>query len=92
MAQIIRNREGKIAAGLLILFIIAMNPPVVYIANSATTTLGMGTLWLYAVAWGMFAIIVLLWAAKHDAFSLTEEQVPPELRRTEDVDLSTGDS
>jgi len=92
MSRIIRNREGKIAAALLAVFVVAMNPPVVYVANSATTTFGLGTLWLYAVVWGLFAIGVLVWAAKHDAFSLTEAQVPPELRRDEEVDLVEGES
>lgn len=91
MSQIIRNKQGKIAAVLLVVFIIAMNPPVIYVANSPTTTLGLGTLWLYTVVWGLFAIGVLVWAAKHDAFSLTEEQIPPELRREDDVDLVEGD-
>jgi hypothetical protein len=80
MTQIIQNRQGVIALILLTVFIIAMNPPVVYIADQATTTFGLGTLWLYAVGWGLFAISVLLWAAKNDAFGLTQADVPPELR------------
>lgn len=92
MTRIIRNRQGKIAAVLLGIFVVAMNPPTVYAANRATTTFGIGTLWLYAVAWGLFAIAVLVWAAKHDAFSLTEAQVPPELRDDEDVELAGGDA
>lgn len=84
MARIIKNREGKIATVLLAVFVVAMNPPVVYVANSATTTFGIGTLYLYAIAWGLFAIGVLVWAAKNNAFALTEEEVPPELRKSDD--------
>jgi hypothetical protein len=91
MARIIKNREGKIATVLLTVFVVAMNPPVVYVANSATTTFGIGTLYLYAIAWGLFAIGVLVWAAKNNAFALTEEEVPPELRQSDDVDVTGGD-
>lgn len=91
MTRIIKNREGKIATALLAVFVVAMNPPVVYVANSATTTFGIGTLYLYAIAWGLFAIGVLVWAAKNNAYALTEEEVPPELRESEDIDIAGGD-
>lgn len=91
MVRIIKSREGWIVTALLAVFVVAMNPPVMYVANSATTTFGIGTLYLYAVAWGLFAIGVLVWAAKNDAYALTEEEIPPELREDEDVDPTGGD-
>lgn len=86
MGRIIRNRTGWIATSLLAMFVVAMNPPVVYMVNSATTTFGIGTLYLYAIVWALFAISVLVWAAKNDAYVLTEKEIPPELREREDTD------
>lgn len=91
MVLVPKTREGKIAGALLLVFFIAMNPPVVYVANEATTVGGWGLLYVWVVVWGVFAILALLWAARNDAFGLTEEQVPPEIRQQEDVVTGGGD-
>lgn len=78
--------EGKIAAVLLLVFFLALNPPLVYLANRQTLVLGFAPLYLWAVAWGLFGTGVLVWAAWRDAFALTPDQVPPELRDEADVE------
>lgn len=79
------STDGKIATVLLVAFFIAMNPPVVYLANDQTTVLGVAPLYLWAVAWGLFGTVVLVVAAWRDAFSLTPDQVPPEIRDRTDT-------
>lgn len=80
MSVLPQSKDGKIAVVLLAVFFIALNPPVVYLANSQELVLGMAPLYLWAVIWGTFGTTVLLWAAWRDAFALTPDQVPPELR------------
>lgn len=79
------TRNGRIAAALLAVFFVATMPPAVGLANSERLVAGQATLYLWAVVWGTIAVAVLLWAARTDAFAITEDQVPPELRGQEDV-------
>ena len=74
------SSTGKLLLGTLILFGIVLNPPILSIANQATTTVGIATLWLYAVGWGAVGITALVIAAYTNAFRLDEDQIPPELR------------
>lgn len=87
MVGLPKKSEGKVALAILAVFALALHLPFVSFANNPTLTLGVSTLWLYAVAWGVLAIVVLVWAAWTDAFGLTQDQVPPELR---DGDDATG--
>lgn len=80
MVGLPEKSEGRIALALLAIYAVALHLPFISVANNPTTTLGVSTLWMYAVAWGVFAIVVLVWAAWTDAFGLTQNQVPPELR------------
>lgn len=83
------NREGKAATGLLLVFFAALLPPGVLLANSDALVAGQALLYLWAAGWGLFGILVLLWAARVDAFAITEDQVPPELRDQEEVVTAT---
>lgn len=78
-------RPRRITLAIFVVFTIAMNPPVILLVDSPTTVLGINSLYLWTVAWGIFITLVLVWAAWRDAFALTEDQVPPELRRREEV-------
>lgn len=75
----------KVTLAIFVVFTIAMNPPVILLVDSPTTVLGVNSLYLWTVAWGVFITLVLVWAAWRDAFALTEDQVPPELRQRDDV-------
>ena len=86
------SRAGKITVTILVVFTIAMNPPVIEIVDEPTLVVGIDLLYLWTVAWGISITLVLIWAAWRDAFALTEDQVPPELRRSEDVTTIESDS
>lgn len=73
------SRAGKIAAGFFAIFLLAMNPPVVTVVSRNTSVMGIATLYLWFVCWGVIGTLVLGWAAHRNAFGLTEEQVPPEI-------------
>lgn len=75
----------KITLAILVVFMIAMNPPVIQFVDAPTTVLGINLLYLWTVAWGVLITLVLVWAAWRDAFALTEDQVPPELRERDEV-------
>lgn len=62
-----------------------MNPPVISVFNQATTVGGFSMLYLWLVVMSVFVSLGLAWAAHSDAFALTEDQVPPELREKEDI-------
>ncbi|MFC7157264.1 hypothetical protein ACFQPA_17680 [Halomarina halobia] len=81
-----KTTAGKVTVGFLVAFTIAMNPPVITIVDSPTTVFGINLLYLWTVVWGLLVSLVLVWAARRDAFALTEDQVPPELRAAEGVD------
>lgn len=83
-------RQGKIASALLIVFGIALTPPVVYWVNTEALLFGWPVMFLWAVGWATFAVVVLAWAAKTNAFALSEDQVPPELAEREEVVAPTG--
>ena len=80
-----RSRTGTVATALGVLFVIMVTPPVIWLVNTPTLVAGVSVLYLWSVAWGIFVIAVLVWAARRDAYALTNDQVPPELRETEDV-------
>ena len=80
-----RSRAGKIATALGVLFAIMVTPPVIWLVNTPALVAGVSVLYLWSVAWGVFVIAVLIWAGWRDAYALTNDQVPPELRETEDV-------
>lgn len=86
------STQGKVATGLLTLFFIALTPPGVLLANSDTLLAGQPPLYLWAAGWGVFGIIAFLWAAKADAFAITEDQVPPELRQQDTVVTTEQDA
>lgn len=79
------TREGKIATVLLAAFFAALLPPVLLLANRPTLIGGHSLLYAWSAVWGVFGILVLVWAAWADAFAITEDQVPPELREKEEV-------
>lgn len=85
------SRAGKITTIILVIFTIAMNPPVIGVVDTPTLIAGMASLYGWTVGWGVFISLVLIWAAYRDAFALTEKQVPPELRRSEDVTTTQSD-
>lgn len=86
------SRAGKITVAILAVFTIAMNPPVIEIVDAPTTVVGINVLYLWTVSWGILITLVLIWAAWHDAFALTEDQVPPELRSDEEIVTTESDS
>jgi hypothetical protein len=79
------NTRTRVATALLLVFFAAMLPPIVTVANTDALVAGQAFLYLWAAGWGLFGILVLVWAAAVDAFSITESQVPPELRRQDEV-------
>lgn len=85
------TRTGRIAAALLAVFFVATMPPAVGLASTERLVAGQAALYLWAVGWGAVAVAVLLWAARVDAFALTEDQVPPELRERGDVAVREGE-
>lgn len=91
MSILPRRRAGRIAVVLFAVFFIAMNPPVINFVNRAETFGGFAQLYVWYMFWAFYMAAALLWAAKNDAFSLTEDQVPPELREREDI-VTTGDA
>lgn len=86
------SRAGKITVAFLAVFTVAMNPPVVTSIDEPGLVFGINTLYLWSVVWGILVSLVLIWAAWRDAFALTEEQVPPELRDSEDVTTVRSDA
>lgn len=89
MSPTTTTREGKIAAGLLVAFYAALLPPGLLLANEPTLVFGQSLMYVWSTAWGLFGILALVWAARVDAFAITESQVPPELRDREDVATAT---
>jgi len=91
------SRAGKVTIAVFVMFMIAMNPPVIGIVDAPVLIAGIDSLYLWTVVWGIFVSLVFVWAAWRDAFALTEAQVPPELRDEENVtttqsDADSGDS
>lgn len=80
-----QSQARKITIGFLILFTIAMTPPVVYLVDAPRTIFGITQLYLWTAVWAILVSLVLVWAAWRSVFALSEEQVPPELRDAEDV-------
>ena len=78
------SRAGKITVGILAVFTVAMNPPVISLVDAPRLVAGTSALYLWTVGWGIAITLVLVWAAWRDAFALTEEQVPPELREVDE--------
>ena len=78
------TRAGKVTVGVLAVFTVAMNPPVISLVDAPRLVAGMSALYLWTVGWGITITLVLVWAAWRDAFALTEDQVPPELRETDE--------
>lgn len=94
-----KTRAGKLTTGFFILFTIVMNPPAILLVNKQTVIAGNALLYLWSVVWGLIVSLVLIWAAWRNAFAITEDQVPPELREDDEVttaqtvsseDTSTG--
>lgn len=85
LSVIPKKKEAVIGTALLAIFFVGMNPPVVNVFNQATTVAGLSMLYLWLIVMSVFISAVLVWAAKEDAFALTEDQVPPELREQEGV-------
>lgn len=75
-----KSWEGKITVAIFVVFTIAMNPPVILLVENPVLVAGISQLYLWTVVWGLFICGVLIWAAWRDAFALTNEHVPPELR------------
>lgn len=84
-----QSKARKIAIALIIIFVIAMTPPVILLIDSPTTVFGIAQIYLWSVIWAVFISILLIWAAWRDVFALTQDQVPPELR---DEDVMTEQS
>jgi hypothetical protein len=79
------SRHRNVATGLFVLFVVALNPPVVNLVSRGPLVLGIAPLYLWFVTSGTFGALVLVWAAHRDAFALTEEQIPPEVARVDAV-------
>lgn len=79
------TRAGKVTVGVLAVFTVAMNPPVITLVDAPRLVAGMSSLYLWTVGWGVAITLVLVWAAWRDAFALTEDQVPPELREADET-------
>lgn len=84
------STSGKFAAFLFAIFLVALNPPVVTAVSNSTPFVGFVPLYLWFVSWGVVAFLVLVWAARRDAFGLTEDQVPSDLTSTERTTLDPG--
>lgn len=84
-AIIPRKRDGKIAAALLVIAHVALAPPLVNIADTADLVAGFAPLYLWTLFWGSVMAVILLWAARVDAWGITMDQVPPELRDRADA-------
>jgi hypothetical protein len=80
-----QSQAGKIATVLGILFILMVTPPVALLVSTPTLIFGIAAYYLWMTVWGVFISVVLIWAAWRDAYTLTNDQVPPELRETERV-------
>lgn len=78
-------RRGWIAAALLALAGLMLSPPVVFVVNTERFVAGWPVTFLWAVGWAAVAVVVLAWAARTGAFSLTDDQVPPALRDREEA-------
>ncbi|WP_255168749.1 hypothetical protein [Natrononativus amylolyticus] len=89
MSPLPTRTEGKVAAGLLVVFYAALLPPGLLLANESTLVFGQSLMYVWSAVWGVFGILVLVYAARTDAFAITESQVPPELREQEDVATAT---
>jgi hypothetical protein len=79
------SQVRKVTIAILVIFTIAMNPPVIQMVDTPMTVAGIDLLYLWTVMWGIFITSTLIWAAWRNAFALTEDQVPPELRSREEV-------
>lgn len=86
------SRSGKTTVAVLVIFTIAMNPPVIGFVDAPTLVFGMASIYVWTIAWGIFVSLVLIWAAYNDAFALSEDQVPPDLRDSEEVTTSQSES
>lgn len=85
------SRAGKVTIAVLAVFTVAMNPPVILWVDAPVVVAGVNLLYLWTAAWGLFISAVFIWAARRDAFALTEDQVPPELREADEV-MATSDT
>lgn len=83
-----KSRAGKITTAILVVFTIAMNPPVILLVDTPILVAGINLLYLWTTIWGLFISVIFIWAAWRDAFALTEDQVPPELRDTDEVTMT----
>ncbi|WP_123537252.1 hypothetical protein [Halosimplex salinum] len=86
------SASGKVAAALLGLFFVAMNPPVVTAIGSGPAVAGFAPLYVWFVFWGVFVSLVLAWAAHENAFGLGADQVPPELEQTDPTPEGPADA
>ncbi|WP_254864679.1 hypothetical protein [Halovivax gelatinilyticus] len=75
-----KKREGKIAAVLLVIAHVSLAPPIVSAFNTPELVAGFPPLYIWTLLVGSAMAIILLWAAWIDAWGITMEQVPPELR------------
>lgn len=55
-------------------------PPLIWIADTPDLIAGFPTLWLWTTLWGFVMMFILVYAARSNAWGLTEDQVPPEIR------------
>ena len=83
------SRAQLIAIISFALFGVAMLPPVLWVVNEPILIGGYPLLYLWAIGWGIFGTSVLYWSTANDLFGISDEQVPPELKRQETV-VTTG--
>lgn len=91
LSGMIQSRAATIGTILLAVFFIGMNPPVIGFFNRATTVAGFGLLYLWLVVMAIYVSVVIGWLAYTGAYALTEDQVPPELRKKEDIVTTVDD-
>lgn len=78
------SHKQWLAAALLGAFAVAMLPPGVLLVNESTLVGGYPLLYLWALGWSLFGILVLFWASRENLFGITGDQVPPELAEGSD--------
>jgi hypothetical protein len=74
------------------LAVLMLNPPAIQRIDDPTPTVGMAPLYLWIVFWGLVVVGAFLWAALKDAFGLSNDQVPPELRDSAGASLGSATS
>jgi hypothetical protein len=77
--SLVTSRARAVAVALFVVFVLALNPPVMTAVGDDPLVIGFAPLYLWIVGWGTVGALLIVWAAYRDAFGLSAEQVPPEI-------------